>query len=80
MQLTATPEFRVIGAGRPDRVDVLVDVTAPTVATVRAAIFNELLASEANTATAARAGANIDLCKIKKFHIVSLTPAIGRLN
>lgn len=33
MQLTATPEFRVVTAGRPDRVDVLVDVTAPTVAT-----------------------------------------------
>ena len=54
--------------------------TATTVATVRATIFNKLLASEANTASAARAGANIDLCKIKKFHIVSLTPAIGRLN
>ena len=45
------------------------DITAvPAVAAIRAAEFDELLAPERNAAVPARAGLNIDLGLVEKFH------------
>ena len=43
--------------------------TAPAVTAIGSAVFDILFAAKADTASAARAGANIDLAEIKELHL-----------
>ncbi|MFT6076750.1 MAG: hypothetical protein ACJAZ1_003687 [Yoonia sp.] len=40
------------------------------VATIRASIFHEFLATKRDTARATGSGPNIDLCKIEELHVI----------